>query len=59
MLSAVRHKMEKINDAQKCSILSPQNLGSGEGPVVPDPCLVKQHIFEDKLDTGNIRFSKI
>ena len=34
MLSEVRQKkiMEKLNRAQKCSILGPQNLGSGGGP---------------------------
>ena len=56
MLSGVRKKMEKFDDAQKCSISSPQNLGRGRGPWFPNPCLVKQSIFEDKLDTGNIPF---
>ena len=52
-------KMVKIEFAPKCSILSPQNLGSGEGgPWSPNPCLGKQHIFEDKPDTGNIRLAK-
>ena len=34
MPSEVRQKkiMEKLNRAQKCSILGPQNLGSGGGP---------------------------
>ena len=34
MLSEARQKkiMEKLNRAQKCSILGPQNLGSGGGP---------------------------
>ena len=34
MLSEVRQKkiMEKLNRTQKCSILGPQNLGSGGGP---------------------------
>ena len=34
MLSKARQKkvMEKLNRAQKCSILGPQNLGSGGGP---------------------------
>ena len=33
MLSEARQKkiMEKLNRAQKCSILGPQNLGSGGG----------------------------
>ena len=29
--------MEKFDDAQKCSISSPQNLERGRGPVVPEP----------------------
>ena len=34
MLSEARQKkiMEKLNRAQKCSILGPQNLGSGGAP---------------------------
>ena len=34
MLSEARQKkiMEKLNSAQKCSILGPQNLGSRGGP---------------------------
>ena len=38
MLSEARQKkiMEKLNRAQKCSILGPQNLGSrGAGPPAP------------------------
>ena len=39
MLSKARQKkiMEKLNRAQKCSILGPQNLGSrgGPGPLGP------------------------
>ena len=40
MLSEVRQKkiMEKLNRAQKCSILGPQNLGSG-GSWAPRPPL--------------------
>ena len=39
MPSEARQKkiMEKLNRAQKCSILGPQNLGSGEGPGPPGP----------------------
>ena len=41
MLSEARQKkiMEKLNRAQKCSILGPQNLGSmgGAGPPGPPP----------------------
>ena len=29
--------MEKLNRAAKCSILGPQNLGSGGGPGPPGP----------------------
>ena len=29
--------MEKLNRAQKCSILGPQNRGSGGGPGPPGP----------------------
>ena len=38
MLSEARQKkiMEKLNRAQKCSILGPQNLGLG-GPGPPGP----------------------
>ena len=37
MPSEARQKkiMEKLNRAQKCSILGPQNLGSGGGPGPP------------------------
>ena len=37
MLSEARQKkiMEKLNIAQKCSILGPQNLWSGGGPGPP------------------------
>ena len=40
MPSEARQKkiMEKLNRAQKCSILGPQNLGSG-GPGPPGPPL--------------------
>ena len=31
--------MEKLNRAAKCSILGPQNLGSGGGPGPPGPPL--------------------
>ena len=39
MPSEARQKkiMEKLNRAQKCSILGPQNLGSGGGPGPPGP----------------------
>ena len=39
MLSEARQKkiVEKLNRAQKCSILGPQNLGSGGGPGPPGP----------------------
>ena len=41
MPSKVRQKkiMEKLNRAQKCSILGPQNLGSGGGPGPQGPPL--------------------
>ena len=41
MPSEARQKkiMEKLNRAQKCSILGPQNLGSGGGPGPPGPPL--------------------
>ena len=41
MLSEARQKkiMEKLNRAQKCSILGPQNLGSGGGPGPRGPPL--------------------
>ena len=46
MPSEVRQKkiMEKLNRAQKCSILGPQNLGSrgAPGPPPPDPRLMEQ-----------------
>ena len=47
MLSKARQKkiMEKLNRAQKCSILGPQNLGSGgaRAPGAPlDPHLLRQ-----------------
>ena len=39
MPSEARQKkiMEKLNRAAKCSILGPQNLGSGGGPGPPGP----------------------
>ena len=39
MPSEARQKkiMEKLNRAQKCSILGPQNLGSRGGPGPPGP----------------------
>ena len=39
MPSEARQKkiVEKLNRAQKCSILRPQNLGSGGGPGPPGP----------------------
>ena len=51
MPSEARQKkiMEKLNRAQKCSILGPQNLGSGgardPGPPPLDPHLEPIHIF--------------
>ena len=41
MLSEARQKkiMEKLNRAAKCSILGPQNLGSGGGPGPRGPPL--------------------
>ena len=41
MPSEARQKkiMEKLNRAQKCSILGPQNLGSGGGPGPRGPPL--------------------
>ena len=41
MPSEARQKkiMEKLNRAQKCSILGPQNLGSGGGPGPQGPPL--------------------
>ena len=41
MPSEVRQKkiVEKLNRAQKCSILGPQNLGSGGGPGPRGPPL--------------------
>ena len=52
MSSEARQKkiMEKLNRAQKCSILGPQNLGSrgGLGPrAPPGPRLVSQHTWTD------------
>ena len=45
MLSEARQKkiMEKLNRAQKCSILGPQNLGSGGPPL--DPHLSQEVFF--------------
>ena len=45
MPSEARQKkiMDKLNRARKCSILGPQNLGSGGG--APDPRLLG--IFQD------------
>ena len=46
MLSEARQKkiMEKLNRAQKCSILGPQNLGSGGGPGPPGPPPLDPHL---------------
>ena len=51
--------MEKLNRAQKCSILGPQNLGSGGGPGPPGPpppgsapeACVKNSVHEGKVYT--------
>ena len=50
MPSEARQKkiMEKLNRAQKCSILGPQNLGSGRGPGPQGPPL------DPHLCIGNI-----
>ena len=51
MPSEARQKkiMEKLNRAQKCSILGPQNLGSGGGPGPRgpplDPHLAHSHVL--------------
>ena len=49
MPSKARQKkiMEKLNRAQKCSILGPQNLGSGGGPGPRGPPLDPHLIFVD------------
>ena len=46
MPSEARQKkiMEKLNRAQKCSILGPQNLGSGGGPGPPGPPPLDPHL---------------
>ena len=57
MPSEARQKkiMEKLNRAQKCSILGPQNLGSGGGPSPqgpPDPHLHSIcHLHESPYDS--------
>ena len=50
MPSEARQKkiMEKLNRAQKCSILGPQNLGSG-GARAPGPPL-DPHLITDDTD---------
>ena len=54
MPSEARQKkiMEKLNRAQKCSILGPQNLGSGGGPGPRGPPL-DPHLQDHKI---TIRF---
>ena len=46
--------MEKLNRAQKCSILGPQNLGSGGGPGPPGPPPLDPHLLLQyrKLNSG-------
>ena len=41
--------MEKLNRAQKCSILGPQNLGSGEGPGPRGPPWIRTCIDSDLI----------
>ena len=40
--------MEKLNRAAKCSILGPQNLGSGGGPGPRGPPLDPRLLFQIK-----------
>ena len=55
--------MEKLNRAQKCSLLGPQNLGSrgGPGPQGPPgsaPGLGDQQFnFKDRAETFYLNFS--
>ena len=48
MPSEARQKkiMEKLNRAQKCSILGPQNLGSGGGPGPQGPPWIRTWIVD-------------
>ena len=62
MLSEARQKkiMEKLNRAQKCSILGPQNLGSRRGsgpPGPPDPHLNAVFIFDAVCPVKYCEFS--
>ena len=53
MPSEARQKkiMEKLNRAQKCSILGPQNLGSRGGPGPPGPPpWIRTWVFHHKKD---------
>ena len=47
MPSEARQKkiMEKLNRAQKCSILGPQNLGSGGGPPGSAPATTNKKVI--------------
>ena len=62
MPSEARQKkiMEKLNRAQKCSILGPQNLGSGGGPGPPGPPPLDLHLgngtshYQSKVKTYEI-----
>ena len=51
MPSEARQKkiMEKLNRAQKCSILGPQNLGSGgPGPPGPPPGSAPENMLQNE-----------
>ena len=54
MPSEARQKkiIEKLNRAQKCSILGPQNLGSGGGPGPRGPRgpPLDPHLLEQDMD---------
>ena len=52
--------MEKLNRAQKCSILGPQNLGSGGGPGPPlDPHLKSKNAAStsDYYSTTHLQYT--
>ena len=59
MPSEARQKkiMEKLNRAQKCSILGPQNLGSRGGPGPRAPPRIRSH--GSHFCVNNICFGKI
>ena len=51
--------MEKLNRAQKCSILGPQNLGSSGGPGPPSPPWIRTWCYTSSTIVRDCRDSEL